>query len=406
MVLGLKRKRPKNTDLDTLLYVLKGRIQPVAVCLSNSWGGLEQIAAIDSVDLARLDIPYQVMVIEGSPIHEYLSKFPEVGLISLPFQPRNVLDFKLRLELKRLVRAGNNLFHVHQTSILSSIVPWLWNERHLVIMASRHILNSHNKKGPIHRWIYRRLDAFVVMSEKMKRNALSTHALKEKQVRMIPYGIDFEKFDPEMVRAEYEREKWGIPQDSIVIGLVGRIDPAKGQATFIRAAAGLMKGRATALRDKIRFVIVGEETRGSSENYLAELKKMVKDFHLEDCVVFAGFQENIPEVMKAFDIFVMPSRQEAFGLVALEAMAMQTPVVISDGGSADEIVGDSEYGLLVRPEDAFDLQSKVKLLIENEELRVKMGEKARRHVLAHYDRRERIRRTLELYEWCLRKRGQ
>ena len=63
-------------------------------------------------------------------------------------------------------------------------------------------------------------------------------------------------------------------------------------------------------------------------------------FHLEEFVHFAGYQENIPEVMRAFDIFVMPSRQETFGLVAIEAMAMECPIVISSGGSAAEIVGE------------------------------------------------------------------
>ncbi|MCB0386363.1 MAG: glycosyltransferase family 4 protein, partial [Bdellovibrionales bacterium] len=116
-------------------------------------------------------------------------------------------------------------------------------------------------------------------------------------------------------------------------------------------------------------------------------------------------QENIPEVMAAFDIFVMPSRQEAFGLVAIEAMAMECPIVISSGGSASEIVGQEEFGLLVRPEDAFDLQRQIRFLLKRPKERKEMGKRARSHVLKHYDREKRLLTTLELYERCLRRRG-
>jgi glycosyltransferase involved in cell wall biosynthesis len=131
---------------------------------------------------------------------------------------------------------------------------------------------------------------------------------------------------------------------------------------------------------------------------------MVQQFRLEDHVVFAGYQENIPEVMRSFDILVMPSRQEAFGLVAIEAMAMECPIIISRGGSAAEIVGEEEYGLLTRPEDAFDLQRQLRHLIDHPEVRAEMGRKARAHVMAHYDRQVRIERTLELYNRALRRR--
>jgi glycosyltransferase involved in cell wall biosynthesis len=133
---------------------------------------------------------------------------------------------------------------------------------------------------------------------------------------------------------------------------------------------------------------------------------MVAQFHLEDTVVFAGYQENIPEVMQAFDIFVMPSRQEAFGLVAIEAMAMESPIVISSGGSAYEIVGQEEFGLLVRPEDAFDLQHQIRWLMDHPQERAVMGKQARAHVMKHYDRKLRVFKTLELYHRALRRRGQ
>jgi glycosyltransferase involved in cell wall biosynthesis len=104
------------------------------------------------------------------------------------------------------------------------------------------------------------------------------------------------------------------------------------------------------------------------------------------------------------DPFAPPDR-DAFGLVAIEAMAMECPIIISSGGSAAEIVGQEEFGLLMRADDAFDLQRQLRFMLDNPMDRIRMGQRAREHVKRHYDRKVRLHRTLELYERALRKRG-
>jgi glycosyltransferase involved in cell wall biosynthesis len=399
-----KKTFSKNPAIETLASELRSRLSPLIVCISNSWGGLEQVAANDSLDLAQVGISTKVLCLEKSPIHEYLKEAEGIECVAIDFTPRNHFDFKLKPILKKLVyEQGINLIHTHQPSLLGSIVPWLWRKPDLIIMASRHIMNGHDKRDLFHRLLYRRLDSMIAMSQTLRKNILATHPLKDKQVKVIRLGLDFEEFDPEKVEAKQQRKLWGADEETTVIGLVGRIDPAKGQATFIKAAAGLSKNKKAL--EKLKFVIVGEETLGSTGEYLEELKEMVKQFRLEDDVVFAGYQENIPEVMSAFDLFVMPSRQEAFGLVAIEAMAMECPIVISSGGSAEEIIGKEEYGLLMRPDDAFDMQSRIRHLLNHSEVRATMGKGARRYVVQNYDRWVRIQKTLEIYEWNLRKRG-
>ena len=93
-------------------------------------------------------------------------------------------------------------------------------------------------------------------------------------------------------------------------------------------------------------------------------------------------------------------------MVAIEAMAMECPIVISSGGSAEEIVGEeSDFGLMIRPDDAFDLQRQLRYLLDNPMERVQMGQRARAHVVRNYDRRARLQKTLELYESAMRYRG-
>jgi glycosyltransferase involved in cell wall biosynthesis len=394
---------PIETQLDFLVEVLKPRLDQLVICLSHSWGGLEQVAANDSVDLGGLGLKVRVLVLQGSPIHESLAHRKEVTVVPIDFRPRNYFDPRMKAELKRLFDDGVNLVHTHQTSLLGTIIPWLWRRSDIAMIATRHMMSGHNKKNIFHRAFYRRLDFLMVISRALKLNVMQTHPIRERFVRIVNLGLDFDRFDPDKVNPAAQRAQWGADDDTLVIGLVGRIDPAKGQSTFIKAAAGLLKHLRTG--ERLKFVIVGEETLGAAGGFLEELKQMVRQFHLDEHVVFAGYQENIPEVMRAFDIFVMPSRQEAFGLVAIEAMAMECPIVISSGGSAEEIVGDNnDFGLTVRPDDAFDLQQRLRHLLDNPMERVQMGVRARAHVKQNYDRKARLQKTLELYEGAMRLR--
>jgi glycosyltransferase involved in cell wall biosynthesis len=360
------------------------------------------VASADSLDAGSQGMKVRVLCLEGSPMHEHLAHQKTVTLFPLAFKPRNHLDFKLRAELTRHISEGVNLIHSHQPSLLGSIVPWIGGRSKMAVYATRHIMNDHSKNDFYHRLIYSRLDALIVMSQTLRKNVIQTHAIRERLVKVINLGLDFDRFDPTKVDPSRVRASWGADKDTVVIGLVGRIDPAKGQATFIRAAAGLTKNESGR---NLKFVIVGEETLGRTSTHLAELKEMVRQFRLESHVVFAGYQENIPEVMSGFDVCVMPSRQEAFGLVAIEAMAMECPIVISSGGSAEEIVGNQEFGLVVRPDDAFDLQRQLRRLLDDQDGRVQMGKLGRVHVVNHYDRRIRLQKTLTLYERSLRMRG-
>ncbi|MBL7716849.1 MAG: glycosyltransferase family 4 protein [Bdellovibrionales bacterium] len=374
----------------------------LVVCISNSWGGLEQVAVNDATDVTQSGIEVRMLCLKGSPVYEHIVKAGLIRPVPLAKSPRNTLDFGLKRILEDQVLDGVNLVHTHQTTLLGSLSPWLSKFPHVGLVASRHILNNHSKKNPFHLLVYRRVDALVVMSQALRENVLATHPVSAEKVVLIKLGLDFEKFSPDRVDPTEQRKKWGAEPDTVVIGLVGRIDPAKGQSTFILAGAGTVKHLKSG--QKVKFVIVGEETLGSSGGYLSELQALVKQFHLEDHVIFAGYQENIPEVMRAMDIFVMPSRQEAFGLVAIEAMAMECPIIISSGGSASEIVGRQEFGLLMRAEDAFDLQQQMKRLLDFPTVRKQMGKKAREHVRMNYDRELRQIESLELYERILNSR--
>ena len=132
----------------------------------------------------------------------------------------------------------------------------------------------------------------------------------------------------------------GIAPDAPVIGIVSRLFVWKGHTYLVKA----LRKIADAVPE-VRLVIVGEDDpmahpeRGS---YRAELESLVRELGLEEQVIFTGFRSDIPELMAAFDVFAMPSWDEPFGMVFLEAMAMETPVVAWDSGGAPEVIADGE----------------------------------------------------------------
>ncbi|MBY0471405.1 glycosyltransferase family 4 protein [bacterium] len=382
-------------------------LRELVVCLSHSWGGLEHVSAQDALDHASAGMDVEVLCYKGSPIHEFLKKQPageKIRFHTIGFEPYNHFDYRLRRILKAKVKSGTNIVHCHQPSVLGSVVPWLMFEKKVALFSTRHIMSGHNKKDPYHRYIYSRLNALFVMSESLRENVLKTHPIDPLKVKVLRLGLDLEKFDSKKVDAEELRQKWGADSKTVLVGLVGRLDPAKGQETFLRAASVLRKNPA---KKNLRFILVGEETRSrdvsaKGYSYRTHLENLVNELELSSSVVFAGYQKDIPQVMKALDICVMPSREETFGLVAIEAMAMGKPVIVSKGGSSLEIVGEKEdHGILVEPEDPEDLSQKISMLVQSSEMASDLAKKGRDFVQREYDRKKRTALTLENYKAAL-----
>ena len=391
------------SSVEVLSREVRERSAIVQICLSRSFGGIEQIVTNDIVDLAANGIEIRLVCLNGSPIHQKFTEHKNVKLTVIPEFPRSFLDVGFRAVLAEVIDEKVQILHFHQPQLMGSIIPWVWNKKNLVILSNRHALATESHRSPRNRLLMKRLDGVVTMSETLKKNTLATQPIKEDRINVIHLGLDYQVFDPDRVDAKRQRAEWGADESTVVIGCVGRIDPTKGQDIVVKAAAGLLVRSKP--NEKVRFVIVGEEPKTGESKYLAELQEMVKQFGIGDHVVFAGYKENIPEVMNAFDLFVMPARQEAFSLVVVEAMAMETPILISRGGSSDEVVGNNEFGVLTRPADAFDLQRAIRLFLDNPEMRIKMGKSARAHAMKSFARQDRLQQLLGLYERSLRRRA-
>ena len=157
----------------------------------------------------------------------------------------------------------------------------------------------------------------------------------------MPNGIDTLRFRPDREAGARVRAEWGIGDDESLIGLVGRLDPMKGHACFLQAAALLC-----ARRSGMRFVCVGD----GPEHYRESLRALAGQLGLGDRLIWAGTRTDMPAVYNALDMAVSASAYgEGLPNMLGEAMACGTPCVVTRVGDSAWVVG--ETGVVVPPED-------------------------------------------------------
>ena len=212
--------------------------------------------------------------------------------------------------------------------------------------------------------------------------AATSYAPKGKPVTVIPYGVDLETFRPEPRPRRQE----------VVVGAVARLSPEKGLRYLIDAFARLARDD-----DRVRLVLAGD---GPERR---RLERMVEKERLGGRVDFLGEvpHERVPEVLAGIDIFAMPSIYEGFGVAALEAAAMEVPVVATNVFGIPDVVADGETGLLVPPRDAGALAGALLCLVQDEGLRRRLGKAGRAFVQAHYSWAENAAQMEELYRAAL-----
>ena len=194
-----------------------------------------------------------------------------------------------------------------------------------------------------------------------------------KRIEEIPPGIDLLEFEA----IDYNAfEIFGVHNPKRIL-CAGRLDPNKGLDVAIDALALMIKDNFD-----LSLTIVGPNF-----GYQSELEKQVKRLNLGEHVHFLGpvSREDLCSLYKHATVFAFPTHYEAFGIVAAEAMAAETPVVATRTASLPYVVKDEETGFLFEKNNAKDLANKIAVLLENEELCRTMGASGRAHVAASYN---------------------
>jgi glycosyltransferase involved in cell wall biosynthesis len=159
-------------------------------------------------------------------------------------------------------------------------------------------------------------------------------------------------------------------------------------------AAGLLRTR----QPKVQFLLAGDGEEAS------HLKRLAEELQVGDRVFFPGWQQELPHVLSALDLFVLPSRNEGMGRVLVQAMAMGTPIVATRVGGIPEVLGEGETGLLVAHDDPVELAAAIERLLTDKELAGKIGEAGRRRASA-YSADKMVADIESLYDTLLIQKG-
>jgi glycosyltransferase involved in cell wall biosynthesis len=218
--------------------------------------------------------------------------------------------------------------------------------------------------------------------------------IPERKIIQIINGVDAEKYKPDGNKKE-ARARIGIPQDVLVIGTVGRLDPVKDQRTLIKAFGLLTRARNKAnLSKDLRLLIIGS---GSNQR---ELKTVAHKEGVVDKVFFLGERNDVPELLQVMDVFVLPSIAEGISNTILEAMACGLPVIATTIGGNPEVIDDGKTGLLFKPGDHDRLAHLLARYCDDPFLRNNHGANGRARVEDNFSLSRMVREYDELYRTC------
>ena len=212
-----------------------------------------------------------------------------------------------------------------------------------------------------------------------------------RRVRLLGNGIDLSRFDPsarrDHARAE-RRSSWGVGDDDVVVGVVGRLVREKGIVELFEAAHRLRTSH-----PRVRFVIVGPTDEGKAD----AIDNASVERAVADGVVFTGARTDMPECYSAFDVFLTASWREGFPRSAMEAAAMGLPTVATDIRGNRQVIDDGVTGVLVAVRDASALSAAVADLADDAERRRAMGTAAQARAVEHFDQQRVIDISLAAY---------
>ncbi len=329
------------------------------LCGTNGWGGLEMNQLKNAIWMQKRGHFVKLYCLENAPIH----KAAENSDIPFTFikKHKNHYDFLNAFKLLGyLKQEGIEHLIIRATfdmSIAASVS--FFSGRKINVHFFMEMEFGAPKKQFFRTLRYSYFKSWNCPLEYLKKQVLENAKVPNHKINFIPSGLDFNSITQN--NKTESRNLLQLPVDEFLFGIVGRIDPKKGQLYALKATQLLSEY-------KFKLVIVGEETPDSPSHYLREIKEFIELNQLEQKIIFLPFQKNPMEVFNAFDWTLMTSDSETFGMVTIESMTQGTPVIGSNAGGTSELLDFGNAGLLFETKNEFDLAKKMKLALEKKVL--------------------------------------
>ena len=360
---------------------------------SLDFGGAERQLLLLTKNLPETIFEYSVVCFYDHG--KLFRQFEDAGVTVIPLDKKgrwDILPFLLRL-IKLVSKNKPDVIYsfLAVPNILGALLKILFPGMCLLmgVRGSSRDLHQYD-------WLYRLSFWLEVRAARFANGViLNSHAGNEQYIKtgfpaskmsVIHNGIDITSFVKEAGSGKILRAEWGVPGDTPLVGMIGRLDPVKDHATFL-AAAGIVK---QSIPD-LRFVVIGD----GPADYLYQLRRLAGELGLTDYVHWENARLDIQAVYNAIYILCLSSQGEGFPNVIGEAMACGVPCVATGVGDIPEIIGDT--GIIVNPGDPKSLaDGLIKILSLTPAERSELGERASNRIRTLFSVEEMVQQTVRI----------
>jgi len=306
-------------------------------------------------------------------------------------------DFSLIKKFASLLTENEvDIVHAHQyTPYFYSVIASVFSKRKTKVIFTEHGRHQPDKVRP-KRVVFNKIfqcftSRFTGVAKFSKDSLVEFEKIPASKIDVIYNGIDLENF-PKHFSKPGVRKKLNFNIDDKLIGIIARLDPIKDHNSLITAVS--------LIKDKFKnckLLIVGD---GPTRD---ELEKQTDSLNLRNNVIFLGMRTDVPELLMALDVFVLPSIMEATSVTLLEAMSASLPVIATKVGGNKEIVIDGSTGILVEPHTPEQIAGTLTKLLEDTPYAKNMGLAGRLRIEQHFTFQKMIDQYKNLYLEILKK---
>jgi glycosyltransferase involved in cell wall biosynthesis len=310
----------------------------------------------------------------------------EVVDLGIPKKKLKRFQPSLVLQLARILREQEvDIVHCqrHKCTVYGTLAAWMAG-KNVKVVTTVHGLNRTRTLGRklLNRAIFGRISRIIAVSESVRHDILKTNRIPSPDKVVTVYnGIDTKRFSASGLTQQEARSRLDLAdKDAFVFGTVGRLTKVKGQAVLLRAFARVCQKHPNSW-----LVLVG---KGPLEK---ELRDIVAELNIDKRVLFLGYRKDIPEVLRAYDVFVLPSLAEGLCLALVEAMAVGVPVIASRVGGVPEVLNSPDLGVMVSPSSVGELALAMERFCEMDKVKQnEIGKALRDRVLDEFTKDKMI----------------
>jgi len=340
---------------------MKNKKTIMELCMSPDLGGLE-LYMVRAAKALKKDFNVISVINTDTKLSQYYDK--DDKLIQLP-KRSNFFMLGSAKKLANIIDENDvDTIHLHWTKdIPFTVLAKLLSQKKPKLVQTRNMTMTRFKDDFYHRFLYKNMDLILAVTHQVKAQIerFVPQDIRPK-VEVLYMGSDKINMLNKNELIEFKKSI-NLKDGEFNVGMVGRINEAKGQHLLIKALSYI--------KDKnIKAYFVGHEME---KGYIEKLKKLSNELGVSNRVFFLGFMKNPHHFFQACDTIVLASKKETFGLVLIEAMQVQTAVIGSNSGGVVEIIDDEQTGLLFKVGDEKSLANQLDKLKTNTKLLEKIA---------------------------------